>query len=60
MSIGKLLEKKIKTTNAFKEKQENHNIYLKQFKRNNSIEAYRRDREKLEEIKRSRKVTVIN
>lgn len=55
VSIGKLLEKKVKTTNVFKEKQENHDIYFNQFKRNNSIEVYKRDQERLEQFKKVRK-----
>ncbi|MCR6108727.1 hypothetical protein HXA34_20735 [Salipaludibacillus agaradhaerens] len=60
MSIGKTLEKKIRNTNTFKQKQEDHAIYLKQFERSNNIEAYRRDQEKLERAKKARKAIPIN
>ncbi|SIT14187.1 hypothetical protein SAMN05421787_12132 [Virgibacillus pantothenticus] len=45
VSIGKMLEKKIQTTNVFKEKQQNHAIYLKKFEQNNRIDAYKKDQE---------------
>lgn len=50
MSIGKMLETKIQTTNVFKEKQKNRVIYLKKFEQNNRTDAYKKDQEKLEQM----------
>lgn len=50
VSIGKMLETKIQTSNVFKEKQKDHANYIKKFEQNNRIDAYKKDQEKLEQM----------